>query len=165
MFEVCYNIKTILILLISIFFFQCVFSSGKSVAAIVVAQLVEKGLLDYNEKVHKYWPQFAQNGKENVTLADVLRHESGLAWLDHTFAKDDFFLENIKANIPGKVFEEEHPHFPGTGGVQETETKREYHYVTRGCILNEIVRRVDPKGRTIGEIIREVICKYMHNHL
>ena len=113
----------------------------------MVAQLVEKGLLDYNEKVHKYWPQFAQNGKENVTLADVLRHESGLAWLDHTFAKDDFFLENIKANIPGKVFEEEPPHFPGTGGVQETETKREYHYVTRGCILNEIVRRVDPKGQ------------------
>ena len=43
-------------------------------AAIVIAQMVGKGLLDYNEKVHKYWPQFAQNGKDEITLADVLRY-------------------------------------------------------------------------------------------
>ena len=43
-------------------------------AAIIVAQMVEKELLDYNEKVHKYWPQFAQNGKDEITLADVLRY-------------------------------------------------------------------------------------------
>ena len=140
-----------------IFLLQCIFSSGKSVAAIVVAQYVEQGLLEYNEKVHKYWPQFAQNGKENVSLADVLRHESGLAWLDHTFDKEDFLTENIKSNLPGTFFEKAFPHFPSTGGLKEAETNREYHYVTRGCILNEIIRRVDPKGRTIGEIIREVI--------
>ena len=146
-------------------------------AAIVIAQMVGKGLLDYNEKVHKYWPQFAQNGKDEITLADVLRyfdfmnticlklqskilllnrHESGLAWLDHTFGKEDFFTENIKANIPGEIFEKEPLHFPISGGLQDTDTKREYHYISRGCILNEIVRRVDPNGRTIGEIIRDV---------
>ena len=43
-------------------------------AAIVIAQMVGKGLLDYNEKVHKYWPQFAQSGKDEITLADVLRY-------------------------------------------------------------------------------------------
>ena len=114
--------------------------------------------MDYNEKVCTYWPSFGQNGKENITLADVLRHESGLANLDHIFAKDDFYLENIKANKPGKIFEKSVQQFPDRiDGLEENiKTNREYHILTRGVILNEIVRRVDPKGRTIGEILREV---------
>ena len=129
--------------------FQCIFSSGKSIAAIVVAQYVEKNLLNYSEKVSKYWPEFGQNDKENITLADVLRHESGLSWLDHTFAKEDFYSENIKANKVGEIIEKYAQKFPG-------ETSRAYHVVSRGLILNEIIRRVDPENRTIGEIIRQV---------
>ena len=129
--------------------FQCIFSSGKSIAAIVVAQYVEKNLLNYSEKVSKYWPEFGQNDKENITLADVLRHESGLSWLDHTFAKEDFYSENIKANKIGEIIEKCAQKFPG-------KTSREYHLISRGCILNEIIRRVDPQNRTIGEIIRQV---------
>ena len=121
-----------------------------------MAQLVENGLLDYSAKVCHYWPEFTGNGKENLSLADILRHESGLSWLDHSFEQDDFTLENIKKNKVGEIFEKEPLHFPGTGGENETPTNREYHYITRGCILNEIVRRVDKKGRTMGEIIREV---------
>ena len=129
--------------------FQCIFSSGKSITAIVIAQLVEKKLLDYNEKIVKYWPAFGSNGKGNITLADILRHESGLSWINHTFSRDDFLLENIKANKIGQVFEKTSMEFP-------KRTKREYHYLTRDCLLNEIVRRVDPQGRTIGELILEV---------
>ena len=77
---------------------QCIFSSGKTIASIVIAQLVEQNLLDYEEKVAKYWPEFGKNGKEEITLADVLRHESGLSWFDHTFNKDDFLTENIKVS-------------------------------------------------------------------
>ena len=58
-----------------VFSVQCIFSSGKTIAAIVVAQMVERGHLDYNEKVHTYWPEFKNNGKEDITLADVLRCE------------------------------------------------------------------------------------------
>ena len=129
--------------------FQCIYSSGKSITAIVVAQYVEKNLLNYSEKVSKYWPEFGQNDKENITLADVLRHESGLSWLDHTFAKEDFYSENIKANKIGEIIEKCAQKFPG-------KTSREYHLISRGCILNEIIRRVDPEKRTIGEIIRQV---------
>ena len=94
---------------------------------------MERGLLDYNEKVHKYWPEFKTNGKEDITLADVLRHESGLAWLDHTFKIDDFMLENLKNNKAGEVLEKEPPHFPGTGGANDTPTTREYHTCENYC--------------------------------
>jgi len=43
-----------------------------------MAILKDKGLIDYNEKVCTYWPEFANNKKENITVAQVLRHEAGL---------------------------------------------------------------------------------------
>jgi len=51
-----------------------VFSSTKSLTAILMAILVDKGLLKYEEKVATYWPEFGQHGKENVKVEDVLRH-------------------------------------------------------------------------------------------
>ena len=95
-------------------------------------------------------------GPVYVFIANTLRHESGLSWLDHTFKNDDFLLENLKKNIVGQVLEKEPPHFPGWGGIDNTPTNREYHTITRGCILNEIVRRTDPQNRTIGELIKQV---------
>ena len=59
-------------------------SSGKSIGSILMAIMKDKGLLSYEEKVCTYWPEFAQNGKEGITVADVLRHESGLDKLEET---------------------------------------------------------------------------------
>lgn len=136
---------------------QNMFSSGKSIAAIVVAMLVDKGLLSYDEKIVNYWPEFGRNGKNEITLADVLRHEAGLQDLNYTFKVSDFSREGIRENKIGKVIEEFEPVFPtkelGVSNPDGTETQRAYHALTRGWILNEVVRRVDPKNRTIGEII------------
>ena len=55
------------------------FSSTKTLSAIAVAALVDQGIVAYEDKVAKVWPEFAKNGKENVTLQEVLRHEAGLA--------------------------------------------------------------------------------------
>ncbi len=52
---------------------QTVFSSTKSLAALLIACQVDRGLLDYDEKVATYWPDFAKNGKEDIKLCDVLR--------------------------------------------------------------------------------------------
>ena len=57
---------------------QVIFSSGKSVAAIALAMLVERGLVKYEENICKYWPEFAQKGKENIKVEDLMRHEAGL---------------------------------------------------------------------------------------
>ncbi|KRX00226.1 Beta-lactamase/transpeptidase-like protein [Pseudocohnilembus persalinus] len=137
---------------------QPIFSSGKSVETVVIAMMVDRGHLDYNEKVSKYWPEFGQKGKQDFTLADVLRHEVGLARLGKLKNIEDTLIQNIKANKIGQIIEEAEPIF------SSKKTNREYHAMSRGLILNEIVRRVDPQKRTIGEIVNEELnCKYRTN--
>lgn len=131
-----------------------VFSSGKSLEAIAMAALVSKGLLSYDARITEYWPEFGTNGKAGLTIADLMRHEAGLANFDTSLDMEDLFTENIKANAVGRVIEQHAPSYrdPGSG-------KREYHALTRGWIVNEVFRRVDPRGRTIGEFFREDISK------
>ena len=129
-----------------------VFSSGKSLEAIAVAYLVGKGLLRYDAKITDYWPEFAANGKEGVTVADLMRHEAGLASFDSSLDMNDLFTENIKQNAVGRIIEGQAPRFETAVGG-----KREYHALTRGWIVNELFRRVDPAGRTIGEYLREEV--------
>ena len=57
---------------------QNVWSSTKTVASLAMAMLVDRGLVSYDQKVSEIWPEFGANGKENITVADVLRHEAGL---------------------------------------------------------------------------------------
>lgn len=131
-----------------------VFSSGKSLEAIAMAALVSKGLLSYDARITEYWPEFGTNGKAGLTIADLMRHEAGLANFDTSLDMEDLFTENIKANAVGRVIEQHALSYrdPGSG-------KREYHALTRGWIVNEVFRRVDPRGRTIGEFFREDISK------
>ena len=130
-----------------------VFSSGKSLEAIAVAALVGKGLLDYDAKIADYWPEFGANGKEGLTVADLMRHEAGLANFNTSVDLEDLFAENIKQNAIGKLIEQHPPSYAGAGEGG----KREYHALTRGWIVNELFRRVEPTGRTIGEFLREEI--------
>ena len=53
-------------------------SSSKSIASILIALMVDQGRLDYTKPIFDYWPEFAQNGKDKLTVADVLRHEAGI---------------------------------------------------------------------------------------
>lgn len=129
-----------------------VFSSGKSLEAIAVASLVSKGLMHYDAKITQYWPEFGANGKEGVTIADLMRHEAGLANFDTSLDMEDLFTENIKRNAVGRVIEQ---HASAHGAPDGN--KREYHALTRGWIVNEVFRRVDPAGRTIGEFLREEV--------
>ena len=137
------------------------FSSGKSIASIVIASLVDKDLLDYDQKVEHYWPDFGKNGKSDITLADVLRHESGLQDLNHSINPSDLTKKSIKSNVVSGIIESSNPLWPtkelGCCNPDGTETRRAYHALTRGWVLNEIVRRVDPQYRTIGEIIEHEI--------
>jgi CubicO group peptidase (beta-lactamase class C family) len=131
-----------------------VFSSGKSLEAIAIASLVSKGLLNYDARITEYWPEFGANGKEGVTIADLMRHEAGLANFDTSLDMEDLFTENIKQNAVGSVIEGHTQTFSRPGGE-----KREYHALTRGWIVNEVFRRVDPAGRTIGEFLQEDISQ------
>ena len=129
-----------------------VFSSGKNLEAIAIASLVGRGLLTYETKICEVWPEYRGGGKEHTRIADLMRHEAGLATFDTAIAVDDLLPENIKANRLGSLIENQDQHFrsPETG-------PREYHAMTRGWIVNEVFRRVDPAGRTLGEYLAEEI--------
>ena len=129
-----------------------VFSSGKSLESIAMAVLVGRGQLDYAAPVASYWPEFAAHEKGKLTVADVLRHEGGMAAFRTSLDPGDLLPVSLKQNKVGAVIESHSLRFPtGDRG------KREYHAITRGWILNEVFRRVDPAGRTIGEFYDEEI--------
>jgi CubicO group peptidase (beta-lactamase class C family) len=129
-----------------------IFSSGKSLEAIAIASLVGRGLLDYKAKIVDYWPEFGANGKGELTVAELMRHEAGMAAFNTSLDPEDLLVPNIKQNRVGKVIEGHPLKFrKGNGGT------REYHAITRGWIVNEVFRRVDPEGRTVGEYLREEI--------
>jgi CubicO group peptidase (beta-lactamase class C family) len=129
-----------------------VFSSGKSLEAIAIASLASKGLLSYGARITQYWPEFGANGKDGLTVADLMRHEAGLANFDTSLDMEDLFTENIKQNAVGRIIEEHAQTYDKRSG-----SKREYHALTRGWIVNEVFRRADPAGRTIGEFLREEV--------
>ncbi|RHZ76025.1 hypothetical protein Glove_208g42 [Diversispora epigaea] len=126
---------------------QLIFSSSKVLSGIVVARLVEQGLLDYSSKISKYWPEFAQGNKENVTLQNLMTHTAGVGFINpHQMSQKDLSdLDSLS-----EILASQSHNFNGI-------PKKSYHAVTRGWYLNEIVRRVDPRHRTIGRIVAEEI--------
>ena len=130
----------------------CVASVTKSWAAVIVERLVEQGLLDHSTPICTWWPEFAANGKEKVTLHDFFTHSSGVLGFDgsHAFLdandcngwKDlDGIAERLAASTPSWT--------PGT--------QNGYHAVSYGWLLNELVRRVS--GNTIGELFDRDVSK------
>ena len=122
-----------------------VYSCGKAMAALVIAHLVEQGLLDYEAPVTDIWPEFGAHGKAGLTLAQMMSHQSGLSGItDPEFDPADW----IDFDAVIAVLEEQEPLF-------EPGSQRGYHPVTFGFLAGEIARRADPANRRLGLILRE----------
>ncbi len=134
-----------------------VFSSGKSLEAIAIAWLVSGGYLDYSSTIASLWPEFAVNGKEELTVAELMRHEGGMAAFDTSLAPEDLSTENIRNNRVGAVIEQQSLKYRDVD-----DGRREYHALTRGWIANEVFRRAHPEGRTIGEFLRTELDADVH---
>ena len=65
------------------------FSTTKGAAAICVARLVEAGVISYDDTVASHWPEFAANGKEHVTIGQMMSHQAGLPFVDTPLSFDD----------------------------------------------------------------------------
>ena len=124
---------------------QLVYSTTKGVVAVAVALCVQRGLLDYNAPVTKYWPEYGQNGKENTTVADILSHRAGVPD-DPSYAE---YFYNWTAMV--NLLEKRKP-------VWQPGTAQGYHALTYGWLAGELVRRVDPKKRSIGKFVQEEIA-------
>eukprot|EP00092_Neocalanus_flemingeri_P004302 GFUD01004625.1.p1 GENE.GFUD01004625.1~~GFUD01004625.1.p1 ORF type:complete len:457 (+),score=129.58 GFUD01004625.1:76-1446(+) len=131
---------------------QCIFSSSKAVTAIAVAQLAQRGLLNCANPVANYWPEFAQNLKAEITIADMLRHEGGLPHLDTSVQLDCLLPHNLANGTLATILAKQSPIFP-------LNTPREYHNLTAGWVINEVFRRQSPGNVTIGSWLETEITK------
>lgn len=121
---------------------QLVFSSTKGIAAVCAHLLAQRGQLDFDAKVADIWPEFAQNGKADATVADVMSHRVGLPVVDERLSLEqvlaiDPIVDALAAQAP----------------VWDPGTAHGYHALTYGWLVGEIVKRVD--GRPIGQFVAE----------
>jgi CubicO group peptidase (beta-lactamase class C family) len=124
-----------------------VHSATKGLAAMTLAIAHSRGWLDYDERVATYWPEFAQNGKQDVTLRQLLAHQAGL------FAFDEPVDRSVLAD-PDRLAEVMARHTPAWAPG----TRQAYHGLTLGFYEGELMRRVDPGHRTLGQFFQDEIA-------
>jgi CubicO group peptidase (beta-lactamase class C family) len=124
-----------------------VFSTGKGVLAMLVARCVSLGRFSYDDPIAAHWPAFAADGKQAITVADVLDHRSGLALFGRRVRRRDLADREAMA----RILEAMTPVWPpGTAWG--------YHLGTFGPILAELLRRTDPDGRSVADIFRRDVA-------
>lgn len=119
------------------------FSVTKAVTSTTLHLQAERGLVDYDAPIATYWPEWGRNGKEAITVRDVLTHQSGVPWMPEGVTPE------LKANWEWMIraFEEMTPEYPvGTNC---------YHALGWGWIIAEIVQRTDPEKRPFAQFARE----------
>jgi CubicO group peptidase (beta-lactamase class C family) len=123
-----------------------VFSSTKAAAALMCAWSVGRGDLDYGQPVIASWPDFAQAGKGQLTVDQVLSHQAGLCGLREAFDPEDWFdWDGMCARLAAAE-----PLWP-PGAASG------YHASTFGHLAGELFRRAD--GRSMGVALRETLCE------
>ncbi|MGP0094119.1 MAG: serine hydrolase domain-containing protein [Xanthobacteraceae bacterium] len=128
-----------------------VMSSTKGLSAMTLALANTRGWLDYEAPIARYWPEFAQNGKETITVRQLLGHEAGLVLLDEQLP----IAKMRDLDAVARLLARRKPEWaPGT--------RHGYHAMTIGLYMQEIIRRVDPAHRTLGQFFHEEIAKPLH---
>jgi CubicO group peptidase (beta-lactamase class C family) len=111
-----------------------VWSTTKTVTNLAALMLVDRGLLDPYTPVAKYWPEFAENGKDRIEVRHILSHTSGVSGWEAPFATEDMYdwdtaTQRLAAQQPWWE--------PGTASG--------YHASNQGHLVGELVRRVSGK--------------------
>jgi CubicO group peptidase (beta-lactamase class C family) len=124
-----------------------VHSATKGLAAMTLAIAHSRGWLDYEERVATYWPEFAQHGKQHVTVRQLLAHQAGL------FAFDEPVDRGVVADLDrlAAVMARHRPAWPPG-------TRQAYHGLTIGFYAGELMRRLDPRHRTLGQFFHDEIA-------
>ena len=122
-----------------------VWSSTKTMAAMSLHLLADRGEVDFHAPVTKYWPEFGANGKESVEVRHFMSHMAGLSGMETKVEGDalydwDWMVGELAAQAPWWE--------PGTAGG--------YHALTQGHLIGEVVRRVT--GQSIGAFFKQEIA-------
>lgn len=122
-----------------------VWSCSKVVTNIAALMLVNRGLLDPDEKVSKYWPEFAANGKENIKVSHIMSHSSGLPSWERAITWEEVYDTKKSTDWLAK----EAPWWnPGEHSG--------YHHLTQGHLMGEIIRRIS--GKSLKQFIADEIA-------
>jgi aarF domain-containing kinase len=112
----------------------CCFSVTKAVSAAAVHMLEEEGLIDFDQPVARYWSQFGKNGKEGITIRQVLNHQSGLQHAGTSELASDPFIVCDSESIMSIMAD------------ATPDCASGYHYLSFGFILDGLVRSVTSMG-------------------
>ena len=120
-----------------------VYSATKGLAAMALALAHSRGWLDYDERVCAYWPEFAQAGKERITVRQLLAHQAGLFGFDE---KVDRAVVADPDRLAGIMARQRPAWAPGE--------RQAYHAISLGFYEGEIIRRVDPAAPHARAVLR-----------
>lgn len=124
---------------------QLVFSTTKGATALCANILAQRGLLDVDAPVARYWPEFAAAGKENIPVRWLLCHKAGLPTIDAKLSYEEVLAWDplIAALAEQTPFWE-----PGTA--------HGYHAVTYGHLVGEVIRRIS--GKSVGAFFAQEVA-------
>jgi CubicO group peptidase (beta-lactamase class C family) len=125
-----------------------VHSATKGLAAMVLALTHSRGWLDYEERVCTYWPEFGQAGKERITVRQLLAHQAGL------FAFDEPVDRAVIADLDrlAEIMARQRP-------AWEPGERQAYHAISLGFYQGELLRRIDPAHRSLGQFFADEIAR------
>ncbi len=123
-----------------------VYSTTKTMTALTALLIADRGELDFDAPVARYWPEFAQNGKEAVTVAQLMSHSSGLSGWEVPITREDLYdWDKVTSLLAAQA-----PWW-------EPGTQVGYHAITQGYLVGEVLRRIT--GKSLGTVFREEIAE------
>jgi CubicO group peptidase (beta-lactamase class C family) len=123
-----------------------VYSTTKTMSFLCALLLADRGELDFDAPVAKYWPEFAQNGKENVLVWHLMNHAAGLSGLDVPLAPGELYDWDKMTSL----LAQQAPWWePGSATG--------YHALTQGHLIGEVVRRIS--GQSIGQFFHREVAE------
>lgn len=128
-----------------------IYSATKGLAAMTMALAHSRGWLDYERPVAHYWPEFAQHGKGAITVRQLLAHQAGLFALDVPVTRELVADPDLLAEVLAR----QTPAWPAG-------ERQAYHGITLGFYQGELMRRIDPGGRTLGQFFQDHIATPLH---
>ena len=127
-----------------------VHSASKGLAAMTLAVAHSRGWLDYEERVAAYWPEFAQHGKERITVRQLLGHQAGLFAIEEPVDRETV----ADLDLLAVVLARQRPAWPPG-------TRLAYHALSLGFYEGELLRRVDPRHRSLGRFFQDEIASLL----
>lgn len=123
-----------------------VYSTTKTMTALTALLIADRGELDFAKPVAHYWPEFAANGKADVTVAHLMSHSAGLSgWAEPITTEDLYDWDKATGLLAAQAPFWEPGSAPG------------YHALTQGYLVGEVVRRV--AGQSLGTVFRTEIAE------